>query len=51
MDGVESSIADQAAQAYNIYLITYVGVGTTETDARGHKKTPRKTLDFIPFWK
>ena len=50
-NGVELFISDKAAQAYNIYLITYVCVGTTEADARGHTKIPLKTLDFIPFLK
>ena len=29
-------VDDQAAQAYDIYLIIYVCVGITEADARGH---------------
>ena len=29
-------VVDQAAQAFDIYLIIYVRVGTTEADARGH---------------
>ena len=29
-------VVDQAAQAYDIYLTTYVCVGITEADARGH---------------
>ena len=29
-------VVDQAAQAYDIYLIIYVCVGITEADARGH---------------
>ena len=31
-----SSVVDQAAQAYDIYLIIYVCVGTLEADARWH---------------
>ena len=30
-----SNVADQTAQAYDIYLIIYVLVGITEADARG----------------
>ena len=29
-------VANQAGQAYDIYLIIYVCVGTTEANARGH---------------
>ena len=29
-------VFDQAAQAYDIYLVIYVCVGSTEADVRGH---------------
>ena len=45
-----SNVVDQAAQAYDIYLIIYVCVGITEADARGHKQNPLKTQDFTPFF-
>ena len=44
-------VVDQAAQAYNIYLIIYVCVGTTEVVAREHIFNPLKTRDFTPFLK
>ena len=46
-----SNVVDQAAQAYDIYLIIYVCVDITEADARGHKQNPLKTQDFTPFLK
>ena len=35
-NGVNVFVVDQAPQAYDIYLIIYVCVGTTEAGARGH---------------
>ena len=42
---------DRAAQAYNIYLIIYVCVGTTEADTIGNTYNPLETRDFAPFLK
>ena len=44
-------VVDQAALAYDIYLIIYVCVGATEANARGHTYNPLKTRDFTPFLK
>ena len=43
-------VVDQAAQAYDIYLI-YVCVSMTEADGTGHTKNPLNTRDFTPFLK
>ena len=44
-------VVDQAALAYDIYLIIFVCVGATEADAREHTYNPLKTRDFTPFSK
>ena len=42
-------VVDEAAQAYNIYLIIYVCVGTRKADARDYTESSLKTQDLTSF--
>ena len=44
-------VLDEAAQAYNIYLIIYVWVSTREADARDYTESSLKTQDLTSFLK
>ena len=41
--------ADEAAQAYNIYLTIYVCVGTRNADARDYTESSLKMQDLTSF--